>query len=240
MLHAAYPALADMGLVLTDQELEFINSGPVVLPPPSHVSPYESRNGSSAGGLIAPISGNSVGYHAAQVTHGVREIILCKGKDDKVGMKVQAVNKGVFVVLVSKDSPAAMAGLRFGDQILQIDGENLAGYSMDKVHAMIRRSPVNGIRLVVRDRPFERTITLHKDSAGNTGFNFKNGKIDTIVKDSSAARNGLLTDHQMLEVNGQNVVGLDDKVAKTIIRDSQGPVTLTIMPSFIYDHLIKK
>jgi syntenin-1 len=237
-MHAAYPALADMGLVLTEQEMAFINSGPVALPAQSHVSLYEPK--SAAGSMIAPISGTSVGYHAAQVTHGIREVVLCKDKNDKVGMKVAAVNKGVFVVLVSKDSPAAMAGLRFGDQILQIDGENLAGYSMDKVHGMIRRSPVNGIRLVVRDRPFERTITLHKDSAGTTGFHFKNGKIDTIVKDSSAARNGLLTDHQLLEVNGQNVVGLDDKVAKKIISESPGVVTLTLMPSIIYDHLIKK
>jgi len=28
------------------------------------------------------------------------------------------------------------------------------------------------------------------------------------VKDSSAARNGLLIDHHMVEVNGQNVVGM--------------------------------
>lgn len=240
MMHAAYPALADMGLVLTEQELEFIHSGPVAVRGPTHVAEYDPKYQTSSNGLVAPLSGNSVGYHAAQVTHGVREVVLCKGKNDKVGMKVQAINKGVFVVLVSKDSPAAMAGLRFGDQILQIDGENLAGYSMDKVHAMIRRSPVNGIRLVVRDRPFERTITLHKDSAGVTGFNFSNGKIDSIVKDSSAARNGLLTDHQLLEVNGQNVVGLDDKVVKKIISESGSVVTLTIMPSFVYDHLIKK
>ena len=141
--------------------------------------------------------------------------------------------------MVQKDSPAALVGLRFGDQILQIDGENLAGYSMDKVHSMIKRSPFNGIKMVVRDRPFERTITLHKDSTGAVGFSFKNGKINAIVKDSSAARNGLLIDHQMLEVNGQNVVGLDDKVARKIIDGSEGPLTLTLMPSIIYDHLMK-
>lgn len=28
------------------------------------------------------------------------------------------------------------------------------------------------------------------------------------MKDSSAARNGLLTDHQICEINGQNVIGL--------------------------------
>jgi len=37
---------------------------------------------------------------------------------------------------------------------------------------------------------------------------FKENQITAIVKDSSAARNGLLIDHHMVEVNGQNVIGL--------------------------------
>ena len=61
-------------------------------------------------------------------------------------------------------------------------------------------------------RPFERTITMQKDSSGHIGFVFKSGKITAIVKDSSAARNGVLTEHQLVEINGQNVVGL--KVSK--------------------------
>jgi len=93
--------------------------------------------------------------------------------------------------------------------------------------------------LAVRDRPFERTVTLHKDNAKTTGFVFKNGKITAVVKDSSAARNGLLTDHQLLEVNGQNVVGLNDKDIQAIISEGGNIVTITIMPTFIYDHLIK-
>ena len=57
-------------------------------------------------------------------------------------------------------------------------------------------------------RPFERAITMQKDSFGNVGFKLKNGRIEGIVKDSSAARNGLLCEHQLCEVDGQNVVGL--------------------------------
>ena len=49
---------------------------------------------------------------------------------------------------------------------------------------------------------------MQKDSAGYIGFVFKDGKIKSIVKDSSAARNGILTDHHLIEVQGQNVVGL--------------------------------
>lgn len=108
--------------------------------------------------------------------------------------------------MVIKSSPAALAGLRFGDQILQINGTTVAGYSVDDVHKLLRKSNANNISVVIRDRPFERTVTLHKDSTGCVGFQFKNGKIVTIVKDSSAARNGLLIDHQLLEVDGQNVV----------------------------------
>lgn len=111
---------------------------------------------------------------------------------------------------------------------------------MDKVHDLFRKSSVNGISVIVRDRPFERTLTLHKDSTGHIGFQFKNGKIFSLVKDSSAAKNGLLTDHHLLEVEGQNVVGLKDKEISKLIEHAGEIVTITVIPSFIYEHMIKK
>ena len=57
-------------------------------------------------------------------------------------------------------------------------------------------------------RPFQRTITMHKDSSGHVGFIYKSGKITSLVKDGSAARNGLLTEHYICEINGQNIIGL--------------------------------
>lgn len=62
------------------------------------------------------------------------------------------MNNGVFICLVTKNSPAALVGLRFGDQILDINGVSVAGYSMDQVHKIFRNAPVNGIKVVVRDR----------------------------------------------------------------------------------------
>lgn len=82
----------------------------------------------------------------------VLQLILCKDGKGMVGVRVAAINKGVFVCLVMKDSPAALAGLRFGDQLLQINGHVLAGYSMDQVHDLFKKSPVNGISVIVRDR----------------------------------------------------------------------------------------
>lgn len=156
--------------------------------------------------MIAPLSGSSVGLARAGSTNGIRELILCKDAKGKVGLRVQSINKGIFVCVVVRDSPAAMAGLRFGDQILQVNGTTVAGFSVDDVHKLLKKSLHNNISVVIRDRPFERIVTLHKDSSNTVGFQFKNGKITSIVKDSSAARNGLLIEHQLLEIDGQNVV----------------------------------
>ena len=53
-------------------------------------------------------------------------------------------------------------------------------------------------------RPFERSITLHKDSSGHVGFNYKDNRITAIAKDTCAE----LIDHHILDVNGQNVIGM--------------------------------
>ncbi|XP_023321037.1 syntenin-1 isoform X2 [Eurytemora carolleeae] len=219
-LSSAYPGLAEyMGLELTPEEialnmpeytpqqssLVLSNAG---LYPVASTQSTVSATGSTQ--LVAPLSGSSLGLARAQVSHGIRQVVLCKDGDGRVGIKVKAVNKGIFVCLVTKDSPAAVGGLRFGDQILQINGQSVAGLSSDKVHDMLKKAGENNIVLAVRDRPFERTLTLHKDSTGHIGFQFKEGKINSIAVNSSAARNGLLVDHNLLEVNGQNVVGVNN------------------------------
>lgn len=232
-----YPSLDEyMGLSLTQNA--------VSTHMPTSLTPYSSNQVSvpapSPYQMIAPISGDSVGLRRAQVTHGIREITLCKDGNGKVGMRVQPIDKGIFVSLVQSNSPAALAGLRFGDQILQINGVLVAGFNMDKVHNLIKKADPQTIKMAIRDRPFERTLTLHKDSVGHCGFVFKNGKITALVKDSSAARNGLLIDHNLLEVNGQNVIGIKDKEISQIMETGGNVITITIMPSFVYEHIMKR
>lgn len=89
-------------------------------------------------------------------------------------------------------------------------------------------------------RPFERTITMQKDSAGRVGFQIRKGKISALVKDSSAARNGLVTDHQLLEVQGQNVIGMTDKEIRQLLEKLGNIVTVTIIPSLLYEQMMKK
>ncbi|KAI5929272.1 Syntenin-2, partial [Manis javanica] len=158
----------------------------------------------------------------------------------KTGLRLRAIDQGLFVQLVQANTPASLVGLRFGDQILQIDGRDCAGWSTAKAHRAVKKASAEKIVMVVRDRPFQRTVTMHKDSMGHVGFVIKKGKVTSEVKGSSAAHNGLLTNHSVCEVNGQNVIGLKDKEVTGILATAGNVVTLTIIPTVIYEHMIKK
>ena len=60
-----------------------------------------------------------------------------------------------------------------------------------------------------------------------------------VFQDSSAARNGMLTDHYLVEVDGQNIVGLSDNKILKVIQSKTNSVTVTIMPEFVYDHMVR-
>ncbi|XP_034980666.1 syntenin-1 isoform X2 [Zootoca vivipara] len=231
-----YPELAQyMGLSLNEEEIQrnmamvpAVNSQGLVASP------------SAMNYMVAPVTGNDVGVRRAEIKQGIREVILCKDQDGKIGLRLKSVDNGIFVQLVQANSPSSLVGLRFGDQVLQISGENCAGWSSDKAHKILKQAPGERISMIIRDRPFERTITMHKDSTGHVGFIFKNGKITSIAKDSSAARNGLLTEHNICEINGQNVIGLKDAQIADILTSAGNVVTITIMPSQIFEHIIKR
>ncbi|XP_040288476.1 syntenin-1 [Bufo bufo] len=195
---------------------------------------------SAMNNMVAPVTGSDVGVRRAEIKQGLRELILCKDQDGKIGLRLKSIDNGIFVQLVQANSPASLAGLKFGDQVLQVNGENCAGWSSDKSHKFLKQAAGDKINMVIRDRPFERTITMHKDSSGHIGFIFKNGKITSIVKDSSAARNGLLTEHNLCEINGQNVIGLKDSQVADLLASSANVVTLTVMPSYIFEHMVKR
>ncbi|KAB1262249.1 Syntenin-2 [Camelus dromedarius] len=248
-----YPNLAElenyMGLSLSSQEVQQnlpqIHEGASVETleaqgPRGQADPLLLCCLQTTGQVVAPVSGNSLGVLRAEIKPGVREIHLCKDERGKTGLRLRAIDKGLFVQLVQANTPASLVGLRFGDQILQIDGRDCAGWSTDKAHSVLKRASAEKIVMVVRDRPFQRTVTMHKDSTGHVGFVIKKGKVVSLVKGSSAARNGLLTNHYVCEVNGQNVIGLKDKKVTEILATAGNVITLTIIPTVIYEHMVKK
>ncbi|XP_042550728.1 syntenin-2 [Dipodomys spectabilis] len=232
-----YPNLAElenyMGLSLSSQEVQQSL-------PPTTEGDSMVVSGSWPGQVVAPLSGNNLGVRRAEIKPGVREIHLCKDERGKTGLRLRAIDKGLFVQLVQANTPASLVGLRFGDQVLQIDGRDCAGWSTDKAHRAMKKASAEKIVMVVRDRPFQRTVTMHKDSLGHVGFVLKKGKVASVVKGSSAACNGLLTNHYVCEVNGQNVIGLKDKKVTEILTTAGDVITLTIIPTVIFEHMVKK
>lgn len=99
-----YPGLSDfMGLEL--------NSDMIALNMPEYMRNIETAVMPSAtGSMIAPLSSQTVGLQRAHVTHGIREVTVCKGSDKKIGLRVRDINNGIFITLVCKDSPAALVG----------------------------------------------------------------------------------------------------------------------------------
>lgn len=67
-------------------------------------------------------------------------------------LSISVAWQGVFVQLVQANTAAALGGLRFGDQVLQINGENCAGWSTDKAHKVLKNASAERIAFVVRDR----------------------------------------------------------------------------------------
>uniref|UniRef100_A0A2K6DEU0 PDZ domain-containing protein n=1 Tax=Macaca nemestrina TaxID=9545 RepID=A0A2K6DEU0_MACNE len=164
---------------------------------------------SSMNYMVAPVTGNDVGIHRAEIKQRICEVILCKDQNGKIGLRLKSIDNSIFVQLVQTNFPASLV-------VLQINSENS--------HKVFKQK----ITMTIRDRPFERTITMHKDSTAH------------VVKDRSAARNGLLTEHKICEINGQNVIGLKDSQIADILSTSGTVVTITIILAFIFEHIIKR
>jgi syntenin-1 len=210
--------------------------------PEDHISSWmASYNANAKAQPLATVTpASDQGIMRAAIRQGVREVVLAKDQAGYLGVAVDAWDKGVFVAFVWKDSAAALGGLRFGDQIVEINGSTVAGWTAKKTLKFLRDAEGSRVQIAVRDRPFMRTITCQKDSTNHCGFMFKDGEINAIVQDSSAARNGLMIHHQIVEVNGQSVVGLKDKELLVVVQQSPMTTTVTITPRFVYKHLIKK
>lgn len=92
-----YPALVDlrdyMGLDLTTAERELLSRNDYA---PALPGSRDVAIPSGDGQLIAPLSGSSPGLKRAAITHGLREVILCKDKGGKIGLRVRSLNK-VFI-----------------------------------------------------------------------------------------------------------------------------------------------
>ena len=79
-----------MGLSITPEMIQEHNA---VVAANSNQQVEPVRQTPSGGMQVAPISGNAVGLQRAEIKQGVREVILCKDGDGKIGLRVRSINK---------------------------------------------------------------------------------------------------------------------------------------------------
>ncbi|VDO04247.1 unnamed protein product [Rodentolepis nana] len=193
-------------------------------------------------GSIVPVqaAGAIVPRDSITVSQNVREVRLQKDKRGLLGIQLKNLDSGVFIVFVESDSPAAVAGLRFGDQVLKIDEEYMAGKKGKKAMTFVKKRCGETVTLVIRDRPLERALTLTKDSHGSVGLFIEDGLIKSVVEGSSAYRNGVLTHTYICEVNGINCLGMSDKKIRELLKIAPVEVKITLIPEFYFDELTKR
>jgi syntenin-1 len=178
-------------------------------------------------------------YKKSLVATGIYSIQYRKNQD--ISFTFHEYKSGIFINNLNQ--PAVNLGLHFGDQIINMNGISLAGLKHDKVKEYYDLyDSCQLITLMIRDRPYVKVITLTKSPQDNKlGFLIKNGYITNLIKDTSAHLNGLLTDHKLVEINGNPVFHLNDtQIINNITESAFLSVHLSICSREFYEKITKK
>ena len=168
----------------------------------------------------------------------LRQVMVIKDDKTSLGLGLVFVDNCHYICYVETNSPASYAQIRFGDQIVRINTLETAGMDGKKIVKYISNLPIGPISFLIRNRPLQKVYQLHKNEHNQAGISFRNGCIDTLVKDSSAARNGVPINHKIVEVNYQNVIGLSDLDILRLLKETQGCIYLSLMKIKDYKELI--
>jgi carboxyl-terminal processing protease len=77
-----------------------------------------------------------------------------------IGATIQQRYKGVYIIEPFKDTPAVRAGLRFGDQIVAIDGKNTENWNSDQVRNSLRGELGTTVKVTVKRAGVAEPVTV--------------------------------------------------------------------------------
>ncbi|MEK7830125.1 MAG: S41 family peptidase [Acidobacteriota bacterium] len=82
-----------------------------------------------------------------------------------IGASIQSRHRGVFIMETFKDTPAARAGLRYGDQIIKVNGENAESWNSDKVRDNLRGELGTEVKVTVLREGVPQPIAVQLERA---------------------------------------------------------------------------
>src|SRR5262245_53832922 len=82
-----------------------------------------------------------------------------------IGASIQGRYRGVYIIETFKDTPAALAGLRYGDQITAVDGKSTESWNSDQVRDHLRGDLGTEVKVTVRRTGVAEPITVTLERA---------------------------------------------------------------------------
>lgn len=155
------------------------------------------------------------------------------------GIAAHVIKNNAFVMYTRPGSPAFWAGVRFGDEILDVNDAFVYGWNNDQVHEFFRDQPGDRYEIIVRKRPFTRNFTFTCGKCEEIGFQIHEGRIINVYGATEAYEKGLLVNYQIIEINRENVIGVHDPQMRFAFRKGK-QFSITVMPGLIYEHLMDK
>ncbi|MEP7271737.1 MAG: S41 family peptidase [Acidobacteriota bacterium] len=83
-----------------------------------------------------------------------------------IGAQIAVRRRGTFILETFNGTPAARAGLRYGDHIVAVDGVDTSNWTSDKVRSVLRGERLTPVRVTVAraGSPEPITVTMNRDS----------------------------------------------------------------------------
>lgn len=126
-----------------------------VIDPPTDKLIYNAANG-----MLSGLDPHSSWMNAQQYTDMQA---MTSGQFGGLGLEVTQVDGLLKVISPIDDTPAAKAGIKSGDIIVEIDGHLTSGYTLDQAVAKMRGKPGTTISLSIKrngvDKPIQVTLT---------------------------------------------------------------------------------
>ncbi|CAI2737678.1 unnamed protein product [Dicrocoelium dendriticum] len=155
----------------------------------------------------------------------MREVTLTrKEPGQKFGIRIDNFGHGVYLTTVLRGSPAALAGLKVGDELIRLNGLPVSHLSATTVMILIRSSP-SCLRITFKPRVLlarVREVSVQK-SDGRIGIRIKQRSeslfVDVVLPKSPASFAGMKEGDELLMINNRNMRDWDQDTASQYLRD---------------------